>query len=422
MIIKLAYGKNGLDINLNDRLDVTVIEPVYIKGLKNPEKKLVQALREPIGSSALREIIRPSDKIGIVFNDITRPTPYRTILPVILKEVGALPKENVTLFNALGTHRENSREEMEAFLGKEVVSQYRIIQNNAFDPSTQVSIGRSFLGHEIWVNRAFFECDLKILTGYIEPHFFAGFSGGGKAVMPGMGGISTIMANHGADMIDHPNATWGVTFGNPIWEEIREIGLKVGKTFLVNVSLNRDKEITGIFTGDLSAAHNMGCDVVKKLSMVPVKKPFDIVITSNAGYPLDLNLYQSVKGMSAAAQIVREGGAIIVVAECWDGIPDHGSYGKILMEAENVNDLVEVIHKPNFYCQDQWQVQIQAQIMRKAKVYVYSENLSEEQIESAMLRPSIGVEQTVDTLLAEYGSKASICVLIEGPQTIPYVK
>jgi len=143
MIIKLAYGKNGLDINLNDRLDVTVIEPVYIKGLKNPEKKLVQALREPIGSSALREIIRPSDKIGIVFNDITRPTPYRTILPVILKEVGALPKENVTLFNALGTHRENSREEMEAFLGKEVVSQYRIIQNNAFDPSTQVSIGRS---------------------------------------------------------------------------------------------------------------------------------------------------------------------------------------------------------------------------------------------------------------------------------------
>ncbi len=422
MIIRLAYGRSGLDVDIDDELDVTVIEPLYTKRLLNPEKKLLQALREPIGSSSLKEIVRPSDRIGIVFNDITRPTPYLTIMPVILKELSALPKENITLFNALGTHRENSGKELRTILGKGIATQYRIVQNNAFDKSTQVFIGRSSLGHEIWINREFFECDLKILTGFIEPHFFAGFSGGGKAVMPGMGGISTIMANHGVDMIDHSGATWGVTCGNPIWEEIREIGLKVGKTFLVNVSLNRDKKITGIFTGDLFAAHDKGCEFVKNTAMVSVEKPFDIIITSNSGYPLDLNLYQSVKGMSAAAKIVREGGAIIVAAECWDGIPEHGEYGKMLMEAENAKELLEKIHDPLFCCQDQWQVQIQAQIISKAKVYVYSENLSEEQIESAMLRPSMGIEQTIDKLLAEYGNKASVCVLTEGPQTIPYVK
>jgi nickel-dependent lactate racemase len=155
--------------------------------------------------------------------------------------------------------------------------------------------------------------------------------------------------------------------------------------------------------------------------MVPVPRPFDIVITTNSGYPLDLNLYQAVKGMSAASQIVREGGAIIIAAECWDGIPDHGLYGQLLREARDPQDLLRRIHTPGFLEQDQWEAQVQAQVQLRADVYVRSDGLTVQQIESALLKPCLRVEDTVAELLQRYGSGASICVLPEGPQTIPYV-
>ncbi len=263
---------------------------------------------------------------------------------------------------------------------------------------------------------------MKILTGFIEPHFFAGFSGGGKAIMPGMAGQQTVLGNHDAGMVGHPKATWGVTRGNPIWEEVREVALKAGKIFLVNVTLNRDKQITGVFAGDLDAAHAAGCAFVKETAMVPAPHPFDIVITTNSGYPLDLNLYQSVKGMSAAAQVVREGGAIIVAADCWDGIPDHGLYGQLLREADSPQALLDTVCAPGFLKQDQWQAQIQALIQLKADVYVRTDNLTAEQIEMALFQPSHSIEDTVRELLGEYGPQASICVLPEGPQTIPYIQ
>jgi nickel-dependent lactate racemase len=263
---------------------------------------------------------------------------------------------------------------------------------------------------------------VKILTGFIEPHFFAGFSGGGKAVMPGMAGQQTVLGNHDAGMVGDPKATWGVTWGNPIWEEVREVALKVGQIFLVNVTLNRDKQITGVFAGDLDAAHAAGCAFVKETAMVPAPHPFDIVITTNSGYPLDLNLYQSVKGMSAAAQVVREGGAIIIAADCWDGIPDHGLYGQLLREADSPQSLLDTVCAPGFLKQDQWQAQTQAQIQLKADVYVRSDNLTDEQIGMALFQPSHRIEDTMTDLLGKYGSQASICVLPEGPQTIPYIQ
>jgi nickel-dependent lactate racemase len=156
--------------------------------------------------------------------------------------------------------------------------------------------------------------------------------------------------------------------------------------------------------------------------MVPVPHPFDIVITTNSGYPLDLNLYQSVKGMSAAAQVVREGGAIIVATDCWDGVPEHGLYGQLLREADSPRALLDTIHTPGFLKQDQWQAQIQAQIQTKADVYVRTDNLSHEQIEMTLLKPSPRVEDTLNLLLDRYGPDARICVLPEGPQTIPYIE
>ncbi len=422
MKINLAYGKTGLEIELPDELDVTVVEPKFVPGLADPEVALREAFEAPIEAPPLRDVVKANDKVGVIFSDITRPTPNHLMLPAVVKELAHVPSENITLFNALGTHRPNTDEELRGMLGDTLVDGYRIVQNDAFDPSTQVHMGTTNRGHDVWLNRELVECDVKILTGFIEPHFFAGFSGGGKAVMPGMAGQQTVLGNHDAGMVGHPKATWGVTRGNPIWEEVREVALKAGKIFLVNVTLNRDKQITGVFAGDLDAAHAAGCAFVKETAMVPAPHPFDIVITTNSGYPLDLNLYQSVKGMSAAAQVVREGGAIIVAADCWDGIPDHGLYGQLLREADSPQALLDTVCAPGFLKQDQWQAQIQALIQLKADVYVRTDNLTTEQIEMALFQPSYSIEDTVTKLLGEYGPQASICVLPEGPQTIPYIQ
>jgi nickel-dependent lactate racemase len=425
MRIKLAYGKHGLWIDLPDSWHVTVVEPTYVPGLLDPASALSEALQTPIGPvRPLAEVAGPADRIGIVFSDITRATPHHLILPAVLAELAHVSPENVTLFCATGTHRANTDAELRTMLGSGLVNRYRIVQNDASDPSTQVYVGQTSRGLDVWLNREFTECSVRILTGFIEPHIFAGFSGGGKAIMPGMAGLRTVLGNHGAEMIAHPQATWGVTHGNPLWEEIMEIAHRAGpseRTFLVNVALNKRQEITGVFAGDLDAAHEAGCAFVKQTAMVPVSRPFDIVITTNSGYPLDLNLYQSMKGVSAAAQVVREEGAIIAAADCWDGIPEHGFYGQLLREASSPRDLLERVRAPGMLVQDQWQAQIQAQIQLKADVHVRSDGLTHAQIRSALLEPCALIEDTVAALLQKYGPGARICVLPEGPQTIPYV-
>jgi len=419
--IKLAYGKKGLDIRLPDSLDVTVVAPKYVEGLPNQAGAVREALRQPIASKSLKELVKPSDRVGIVFNDITRATPYPVILSVLFDELAHVSPDRITLLNATGTHRANTEAELRAMLGDPIVERYRIIQNDAQDRDSHTLVGTTKSGNDIWLHTEYLNCDVRILTGFIEPHFFAGFSGGGKACMPGLTLLETVLRNHSAKNIDHPKARWGLTCGNPVWEEIREAASMVPPTFLLNVALNRDKQITGVFAGDFQEAHERGCIFVREGAMASVEGPFDIVIASNSGYPLDLNLYQSVKGMSAASQVVREGGSIIIAADCWDGIPDHGEYGRLLLEAESTEDLLRTVRAPGFLRQDMWQVQIQALICRKADVYFYSRNLRDEQIEAALLKPCRNIEATIEALLRKYGRGASICVLPEGPQTIPYI-
>jgi nickel-dependent lactate racemase len=421
MKIKLAYGKTGLEISLPDEANVTVVEPKYVEGLPDQAGAVRDALRQPIGSPPLKALVKSSDKVGIVFSDITRPTPNHLILPVLLGELDHVPDEHIVLFNSTGTHRPNTEAELRRMLGDEIVDRYRIVQNDANDRESHVFVGRTTSGNDVWIHKEFVECDVRIPTGFIEPHFFAGFSGGGKAIMPGLALLETVMRNHSAKNLDSPLARWGITQSNPVWEEIREAAAMVQPTFLLNVTLNRDKQITEVFAGDFEEAHVRGCAFVKEKAMVPVQEPFDIVIGSNSGYPLDLNLYQAVKGMSAASQVVKEGGSIIIAAECWDGIPDHGEYGQLLLEAESPESLLETVRAPGFQRQDMWEAQIQALICLKADVYFYSHNLSDEQIEDAWLRPCRDIEATVAELLQKYGPGATICVLPEGPQTIPYL-
>ncbi len=430
MQIQLAYGKQGLPLELPDDWNVTVIEPQFVAGLPDPPAAVAAALQTPLGAPPLATLVHPSDRVGIVFSDITRATPHGLMLPAVLAALRGLPRAQIVLCCALGTHRPNSEDELRSMFAMggspqtaaDLLGNYRIVQNDAFDPATQQQMGVTTRGHPIWLNREIAACDVKVLTGFIEPHFFAGFSGGGKALMPGMAGQRTVLGNHDAGMIADPHATWGVTHGNPIWEEVMEVAHIVGGAFLVNVTLNKHKEVTGVFAGDLEQAHAAGCAFVRQTAMAPVAQPFDIVITTNSGYPLDLNLYQAVKGMSAAAQVVKPGGAIICAAECWDGIPDHGLYGQLLRAAHSPRQLLERIMAPGFLQQDQWQAQIQAQIQLQAEVYVYAEGLSDEQIRQSLLLPCRDITTTVAELRRRYGSHASICVLPEGPQTIPYVQ
>ncbi|MBU0703465.1 MAG: nickel-dependent lactate racemase, partial [Chloroflexi bacterium] len=237
MRLKLAYGREGLWVDLPDQ-NVTVVEPRFVAGLPDEEDAIVQSLRRPLGSPPLRELVRPDDTVAILFSDITRPTPNDRILPPLLAELNHVPRERITLINATGAHRANTDEELRGMLGDAIVDGYHIAQHNAQNRDSLVNLGRTRFGHEILVNRAYAEATVKILTGFIEPHFFAGFSGGPKAVLPGVAGARLVLENHSAGMLDDHRATWGVTEGNPVWEEMLEVALKTAPTFLLNVTLN----------------------------------------------------------------------------------------------------------------------------------------------------------------------------------------
>ncbi len=420
MRVHLAYGKHGLDVELPPQTHVILPRPV--PGLPDEEAAIRQALQAPLGMPPLRQLVHPGDRIVIVHTDLTRPMPNDRVLPVLLDELerAGVSPEQITLLNGLGTHRKQTPQELAAMLGQAILGRYRCVQHDAWDDDNLVSLGRTRFGHPVRVNRLYMEAEVKILTGFIEPHFFAGFSGGPKGVLPAIAGADSILANHGAPMVGHPNATWGVTHGNPIWEEMLEVAFRTRPTFLLNVTLNRARDITGVFAGDLQQAHAAGCDFCRQSVMVPVPHLFDIVITTNAGYPLDLNLYQAVKGMSAAARVVRPGGAIIIAAECWDGIPAHGQYANLLRAADSPQALLERITAPGFACQDQWEAQVQAMVQQRAEVHVYSDGLSDDQIREALLIPCRAIEETIESLLARYGPEATLCALPEGPLTLPF--
>jgi nickel-dependent lactate racemase len=422
MNVKLAYGKTGHLIELSDSYDIDIIEPRWMESAKDQTIAITNALLNPYNSRPLSEIVKPGDKIAIIFSDITRATPYDIIIPVLLNELKDTPQQNIRFFCANGTHRFATKQELINILGEFVVKNYEIIQNDANKPELHEYVGTTLSGNEILLNKEILECDLKILTGFIEPHFFAGFSGGGKALIPGMASVKTIKYNHSISHLSDNNVSWGITEGNPVWEEIMEAAEFVPGLFLLNITLNRKKEITNVFAGELRVAHYEGCKFARQSAMAPVDDLYDIVITSNSGYPLDLNVYQTVKGMSAAAQIVKQGGTIIMAAECWDGIPSNSDYEKILNSVSSVEDLMNFIKENESTLKDTWQIYFQALIQQKADVFLYSDKLDNETISKALFKPINNIGNLVDQLVKKIGPEARICILPEGPQTIPYLK
>jgi nickel-dependent lactate racemase len=381
-----------------------------------------EALEKPIGCPPLKDWIKPGHSICIVFTDITRATPNHRLIPWLLEYLDGVPRDRITLLNGLGTHRPNSRAELEELLTPAVVASYRVLNHEPENPAELVKFGSTRDGTPALLNRHLVEADVRIITGFIEPHFFAGFSGGPKGIMPGVAGLDTVMSNHGAANIADPSSTFGITEGNPIWEEMRDIALRPGPSFLLNVALNDTRQITAVFAGDLIAAHRSGCAFVKKSAMQEVPAPFDIVVTTNSGYPLDRNLYQAVKGMSAGARILKPGGLLILACECRDGVPANSSFDQLLRSASSPEEILARLTTPGFVRPEQWQAQIQSLIQRKARVLLYS-SLSEEHVRAAHLSPckNIGAEVHKALSQSSNGNPFRIGVLPQGPLTIPYL-
>ncbi|GAB3061542.1 nickel-dependent lactate racemase [Intrasporangium mesophilum] len=419
--VRLAYGETGLDVAFPVGRTV-VVEPRFHPGVPDPAAALLEALRRPVAGPSLRERAKGRGKVAISVCDLTRPQPREAMVRAILTELeGIVDLDDIVILNATGTHRGNTPGELEAMLGREILGSVRVENHDARDRSRLTWCGVHGDGVPVWLNSEWIEADLRITTGFVEPHFFAGFSGGPKLCAPGLAGLETVLVLHDAKRIGHPDARWGVCEGNPVHDDIRAVAVGTGVDFAFDVILNRDKDVVAAYAGELLPMHRVAREHSRRLSMQAVPGRADVVVTTNAGYPLDQNLYQAVKGMSAAATVVRPGGLIVCAAECRDGFPDHGSYREVLASASSPGALLADIAARESTTPDQWQVQIQAKVQTMAEVRVYSDYLSPDDLRSAHLGPVDDIAELVAARLAASGPDAWVCVLPEGPQTIPYL-
>jgi nickel-dependent lactate racemase len=341
-------------------------------------------------------------------------------LPWIFSERAHVPARNFTIVNGTGSHRVNTPGELAGMVGPEILAKVRVVNHDSQDPATMSLAGRTKDGRPVYMARDYVEADRRIVLGFIEPHFMAGFSGGYKGVFPAVADIDSIMYYHRAEAIGHPDSRWGLLDGNPTQEQIRFNGALLPVDFLVNVTVNRSRQITRFFCGEVMPAHVAGCAFARSTAMVPCKAPFPVVVTTNAGYPLDQNLYQAVKGMHAAMQVVEEGGFILAASRCNDGFPSHGNFRRLLFEHGSPRALLDAIMTPGFSVYDQWEAQLLAIIALKARVGLLSE-LDPEEVRRAHLEPVTDVHARLAAEIRKRGRDVPIAVLPEGPMTIPYL-
>ena len=419
MRVDLCYGVGRLPVDIPSSR-VTVIEPTLVDGLPDEAAAFRRAVRAPIAARPLREIVGPNERLAVAIPDITRPLPSDRILGWLLDELAHVPDSQWTIVNGTGSHRTNTEGELLAMVGPEAMRRLRVVNHSAHEPAGLVRAGVTPDGRPVFLNREWVQADRRIALGFIEPHFMAGFSGGYKGVFPALADIDAIMHYHRADVIGDPRSTWGRLEDNPTQEIIRANGSLVPVDFCVNVTLNRRREITGFFCGDALEAHREGCRAARETAMVPCDRPFPIVVTTNSGYPLDQNLYQAVKGMSAAAQIVEPGGLILSAARCNDGFPSHGNFRALMTGHASPQAVLDTIMAPGFSMYDQWEAQLLALILLKARVGLFSE-IPADQVRAAHLEPVADLGRRLADELARRGADTPVAVLPEGPMTIPYL-
>ncbi len=421
MQVAVPYGCGQITLQADERTaEWHMIKTESCEALKDPRRNFTEACRTPIASPPLRDIIKPTDRIVVVTSDGTRPFPNDIIIPWLLEEL-KLADDNITILLGNGTHRKNTPSEILSMFGEEIVRRIKIVNHDCTEANDNRFLGITATNGRISLNRLYIEADKRIVLGFIEPHFFAGFSGGAKGIVPAVAAMETIMHIHRTELIADPKSTWGELERNPIQHEINEMVSACPPDFLINVTLNSERKITGFYCGDYRKAHLRGCAEVLKQSTVTVNDRFPLVITSNGGYPLDQNLYQTVKGISAAARIVEPGGTILVASECRDGIPSNGQFANLMSQGSTPVDILRNVNSLKEPSIDQWQVQILTTILQQAEVRLFS-SLEPDDVRSCHLQPISNLQAEIDRLIRSHRRMMKVVVLPDGPYTIPYVE
>jgi len=416
--VQLAYGKTGIKLRLPPKANVQILRSRPCAALPDPKAAVAETLKRPIESKPLAELARGRSSGCIVISDITRPVPNAILLPPILAELesAGIKRDAITILIATGIHRPNLGDELVELVGAEIASTWRVVNHLSRDEKELRSVGKTSAGIPLFVNRHYLDADLKILTGFIEPHLWAGYSGGRKAILPGITGLETMKYMHGYDMIAHPATRYGNLAGNPFHDAGLEVAERVGADFIVNVTLNDVKKVTGVFAGHYDKAHRAGCSFCEKWVIAGVAEPVDLAITCGGGYPLDKTLYQSVKGISGANPIVRPGGTILLASRCDEqaGSPEFTS---LLDRAESIENFFAMIRQPGFFEVDQWIAQEMYQLLKEKRIALYSDSLVGDQVGGYLLEPVPDLQKFVDRFF-EQNPKARAAVIPEGPYVI----
>jgi nickel-dependent lactate racemase len=411
--VEIPYRSGTVGVEVPD--GALVLRPVDLPALPEPSQALLEGLRRPLAGPSLQEIVRPGAKVVVVFPDITRPMPNKVVLPPLLGELRRLgaASDDVTLLCSTGTHRPATPGELEELVGPDIAAGYSIHQHVATD-GDHLEVG-VVDGAPVRLDRRYVEADVRIVTGFVEPHFFAGFSGGPKAVCPGVASLDTILEAHSPARILHPAATWVELDANPVHSFINRATALLPPDMSVDVAINGERHITAVFAGSLPDAHRKACEHVRRTAVQSVPEPFDVVVAGNAGLPLDRNLYQAVKGMAAAERVVRAGGDIVMLSSCIDGFPDDGPFASLVRAAPSPQSLVD---PRGVASQDTWQAQVLGRILSKAKVHLYTQGLAHDEVRSVHLDPVDDPSKLVAELVSR---RKTLCVLPDGPLTVATV-
>lgn len=419
MRFQLEYGRSGLQVELPDDRPVRSLAYKQAEPLADPPGALAERLASPTGTAPLAELARGRRNACILICDITRPVPNELILTPVLAQLEAagIPRHAMTILIATGLHRPNEGDELIEIVGRRIYENYRIENHHGKALDEHVYLGDSPRGVPIWIDRRYVEADLKIAVGLIEPHLMAGFSGGRKLICPGIAALETVKVWHGPEILEHPNADCGILAGNPVHEENTWIARRAGCDFIVNVVIDAQRRPLCFVAGDMEQAFEEGVAFVRSVAIDTTPEPVDIVVTCSAGYPLDTTFYQSVKGMTGALPIVKQGGTIILAASLSEGIGSP-EFEQLFEEHPSLEAFVERILGKDYFRMDQWQLQELAKVRRKAKVKMVSDGLPAETLNRLFVESAPSVETAVAESLAEYGERATMAVIPKGPYVL----
>jgi lactate racemase len=414
----LAFGKTGLELDLPDSFEYRFLEARSAQPLDDPIAAIREALDSPVGAEPLEKLARGRKTAAISVCDITRPAPNRIVLPHVLErlERAGIPREGIVILIATGLHRAATDAEAAEILGPEIAGAYRWGNHNARELSEHRNLGVTASGTPVYIDERFVSADLHITLGFIEPHLMLGYSGGRKLIVPGQAARETIVVLHSPKFMRDPRAVEGSIEDNPLHKEMLEIARMAGHDFMVDVALARDRSIAGVFAGDPVLAHRSGVEFVSRVMLEMLETQVDAVITTCAGYPLDLTFYQSLKGITAASHIVKPGGKILLISECSEG-PGAPEFRQMLKQFPTWQGFLDHIDRTPVEI-DQWQLEKLAMVTRKAEVLFYVPGLSVEYYPTLWGKAYRTAEGAIEALARSLRPGASVAVIPEGPYVL----